>query len=257
MPTRLRYLLSLLVVLNGIIGALQLAVAGEPACSAAAIHPAFPPVNATPAVEVADANNAAPPSGANCFADSNKGATWITVSSTLRTALSPEAILQRFGAISELQTVQYWSTTDQAWRPLVSAAFAVTSTDSDQPRADYGSAELVGSRRFYRVTDTRTHDPVNYSLEIHPAPHGQILAETTNIDPIKKWGITLYSRDGLHTLYFLNERSPGVWSYYSITRVVPATFLARGHEKSYVNRAIALYRHYLRLPTTADPPAAR
>jgi hypothetical protein len=257
MPTRLRYLLSLLIALNGIIGPLQLVVAREPVCSAADIHPAFPPVNATPAVEVADANNAAPPSGATCFADSNKGATWITVSSAIQTALSPEAIIQRFGAISALQTVQYWSTTDQAWRPLVSAAFAVNATDANQPRADYGSAELVGSPRFYRVTDTRTYDPVNYSLEIHPAPHGQILAETTNIDPIKKWGITLYRRDGLHTLYFLNERSPGVWSYYSITRVVPATFLARGHEKSYVNRAIALYRHYLRLPTTADPPAAR
>jgi hypothetical protein len=257
MPTRLRYLRSLLIVLSGIIGALQLAVATEPVCSAVDIHPAFPPVNATPAVEVFDADNAAPPSGADCFAHRNKGATWITVASAIQTPLSPDAIIQRFGAISALQTVQYWSTADQAWRPLVSAAFAVSSTDSDQPRADYSSAELVGSPRFYRVTDTRTQQPINYSLEEHPAAHGQIFAETTNIDPISKWGITLYSRDGLHTLYFLNERSPGIWSYYSITRVVPATFLARGHEKSYVNRAIALYRHYLQLPTTADPPAAR
>ena len=73
MPTRLRDLPSLLIVLNGIIGALQLAVAREPVCSASAIHPAFPPVNATPAVEVADADDAAPPTGANCFADGNKG----------------------------------------------------------------------------------------------------------------------------------------------------------------------------------------
>lgn len=257
MPTRQRYLVSLLVVLNGISAGQSLAVAGEPVCSAAAIHPAFPPVNATPAVEVADANDAAPPSGANCFTDNNKGATWITVASTIQSPLSPEAIIQRFGAISELQTVQYWSTTDQAWRPLVSAAFAVSTTDSNRPRADYGSAELVGSSRLYRVIDTRSQAPVNYSLEVHPAPYGQILAETTNIDPIRKWGITLYSRDGLHTLYFLNERSPGIWSYYSITRAIPATFLARGHEKSYVNRALALYRHYLRLPATTDPPAAR
>lgn len=222
--------------------------------SIADIHPAIPPVNAMPAVVTTDVS---PPNGGDCFPDSTTRATWVTVASTIQTSLSQDAILQRFGAISELRQVQYWSTTDQAWRPMVSAAFAVSSANADQPRADYSSAELVATSRYYRITDTRTYEPVNYRLEIHPAAHGQIFVETTNVDPIKKWGITLYHADGLHTLYFLTERSPGVWSYYSITRAVPATFLARGHEKSYVNRAIALYRHYLRLPTTADPPAAR
>jgi hypothetical protein len=218
------------------------------------VHPAFPPVNAAPAVEMTDVS---PPNGGNCFPDRAARATWVTVASVIQTALGPESILQRFGAISELQQVQYWSTTDQAWRPLVSAAFAVSSANVDQPRADYTCAELVAASRYYRITDTRTYEPVNYRLEVHPAAHGHLFVETTNVDPIRKWGITLYRPAGLHTLYFLSERSPGVWSYYSITRAVPATFLARGHEKSYVNRAIALYRHYLRLPTTADPPADR
>jgi hypothetical protein len=218
------------------------------------VHPAFPPVNATPAVETTDVS---PPNGGNCFPDRTARATWVTVASVIQTALSPDSILQRFGAISELRQVQYWSTTDQAWRPLVSAAFAVSSANVDQPRADYTSAELVAASRYYRITDTRTYEPVNYRLEVHPAAHGHIVVETTNVDPIRKWGITLYQPDGLHTLYFLSERSAGVWSYYSITRAVPATFLARGHEKSYVNRAIALYRHYLRLPTTADRPEDR
>jgi hypothetical protein len=224
------------------------------ACSVADIHPAYPPVNATPAVAATDVS---PPGGGNCFSDSAAGATWVTVASLIQTPLSPEAIIARFGAISELQQVQYWSTTDAAWRPLVSAAFAVTSANNAQPRADYSSVELVGPIRYYRISDTRTYGAVNYSLQLHPSAHGQIFVETTNMDPIRKWGITLYRPDGLHTLYFLSERSPGVWSYYSITRAIPATFLARGHEKSYLNRALALYRHYLLLPPTADPPAAR
>jgi hypothetical protein len=224
------------------------------ACSVGDIHPAYPPVNATPAVEATDVS---PPGGGNCFPDSAARATWVTVAATIQTPLSPEAIIERFGAISELQQVQYWSTTDQAWRPMVSAAFAVSSANNEQRRADYSSAELVGPARYYRITDTRTYEAVNYSLAMHPSPHGQIFVETTNVDSVRKWGITLYHPDGLHTFYFLSERSPGVWSYYSITRAVPATFLARGHEKSYVNRAMALYRHYLRLPATAAPPAAR
>ncbi len=75
---------------------------------------------------------------------------------------------------------------------MVSAAFAVSSANADQPRADYSSAELVAISRFYRITDTRTYEPVNYRLEIHPAAARPDPRETTNIDPIKKWGITLY-----------------------------------------------------------------
>jgi hypothetical protein len=60
----------------------------------------------------------------------------------------------------------------------------------------------------------------------------------------------------VHTVYYLAERAPGRWAYSSITRIVPASFLAQGHEKSYVNRAIALYRHYMHIPTDQDPPAA-
>jgi len=258
LTARLRYFISLVIVFAAGACEQRPAVAAEHSCSFADIHPAFPPVNAAPAVAATDvSNNSSPPSGAHCFPESSQGAIWITVTSAIQTPLRPEAILRKFGAISELRGVQYWSTTDHAWRPMISAAFAVTSADTNQPRADYSSAETVGSSRLYRVTDTRIHDPVNYSLQIHPTAQNQIFAETRNVDPIKKWGITLYAPDGLHTLYFLSEGSSGVWSYYSITRAVPASFLARGHEQSYINRAIALYRHYLQLPTTAEPPAAR
>ena len=88
------------------------------------------------------------------------------------------------------------------------------------------------------------------------AQRRRVVVETSNVDAIKQWGITLYAADGLNTLYFLDERSPGVWAYYSITRVLPASFLAEGHEKSYINRAVALYRHYMRLPTNTEPPSA-
>jgi hypothetical protein len=141
---------------------------------------------------------------------------------------------------------------------MVSNAFAVGSARSEKPRADYSPDELSdGNPHYYRVTDTRTYDAINYRLRMWSSSGGHILVETTNVDPIKKWGITLYRADGLHTLYYLNERAAGIWSYYSITRAVPATFLAKGHEKSYINRAIALFRHYMSLPITGEPAGAR
>jgi hypothetical protein len=126
-----------------------------------------------------------------------------------------------------------------------------------QPRADFSADELTtGDARYYLVTDTRSGRPVTYRLRLRGAQKGQVVVETSNVDPIKWWGITLYAAGGLDTWYFLGERSPGVWDYYSITRVVPASFLAEGHEKSYINRAVALYRHYMRVPTDAEPPSA-
>jgi hypothetical protein len=238
--------------------AVEPAAANEATCAYTDIHPTYPPPNAPPSVQVTEvAGNASAPSGANCFAEHNPAATWTTVSSVVRTLLTPDELMQRFGAISQLPGLLYWSTTDEAWRPMISAAFAVDSADAVKPRADYSFNELItGTVRYYRVTDTRTREPINYRLQVRPSPPGHLVVETTNVEPIKKWGITLYKPDGLRTLYFLNQRSPNTWSYYSITRAIPATFLAKGHEKSYINRAVALYRHYMRLPITDEPPAA-
>jgi hypothetical protein len=83
-----------------------------------------------------------------------------------------------------------------------------------------------------------------------------VVVESANVDAIRQWGITLYAPGGLHTLYFLKKQSPGVWAFYSITRLLPNSLLAQGHEKSLVNRAVALYRHIVGLPTDAEPPAA-
>ena len=246
----LRPLLSAIVI--GSHG-LATAAAGLP-CSFADVQPSFPALNALPTIQTSDK---APPQGAHCFTSQDQSSIWITVASVIETAQRAEDIIRRFGAISELLDVQYWSTFDHGWRPMVSTAFAVASAGADQARADYSSTELAGISRYYRVTDTRTNVPVSYRMVVHPSPNGQILVETSNVDPITKWGITLYRPDGVHTVYILSERSPGVWAYYSITRGVPASFLAKGHAESYINRAVALYRHYMRLPTAAEPPAAR
>jgi hypothetical protein len=83
-----------------------------------------------------------------------------------------------------------------------------------------------------------------------------LVIETANIEAVKEWGLTFYAPEGLRTLYSLTERAPGIWAYYSVTRLMPATFLASGHVKSFINRAVALYRYYMHIPTDAEPPAA-
>lgn len=226
-------------------------------CLGTGVEPYYPPLNAPPVARAMRATvDSAAPAGATCFEKTGLAATWVTVASVIRTTDSTSAFIARFGAISELLTVQYWSTTDQKWRPLVSSASALAGTTPAQPRPDYSPAELAtGDDRYYSITDTRSGHATKYRLRLREGRPGHVVVETSNIDAIKQWGITLYAANGLDTLYFLDERSPGVWTYYSITRVLPASAIVAGHQKSYINRATALYRHYVHLPTDAEPPS--
>ena len=228
-------------------------------CFRGGVPPRYAALDAPPIAQAAriGPNAAGAPAGAGCFGKSDSAAIWITVASVMRSADNRNTFIGRFGAVSQLLTAQYWSTTEQKWRPLVSSAFAIATPDSTQPRGDYSIADLVaGENRYYQVTDSRSGRGVSYRLKMLSSQPGRIVIETANVEPVKKWGLTIYPQEGLHTFYVLDERSPGVWAYYSITRVLPKTFLAEGHEKSYINRAVALYRHYVRLPTNAEPPAA-
>jgi len=229
-------------------------------CLRGGVQPRCAALDSPPIVQatrVTGSNGVAAPTGAGCFGESGSPATWITVASVIRTADNRNTFIGRFGAIDQLLSVQYWSTTEHKWRPLVSSAFATALPDSTQPRGDYSVADLVlGENRYYEVTDTRSGHGVTYRLKVLLSQPGRIVIETANVEAIGRWGLTLYAPEGLHTLYFLDQRSPGVWAYYSITRVLPKTFLAQGHEKSYINRAVALYRQVVRLPTNAEPPSA-
>lgn len=231
----------------------------QPDCMSNGIRPVYAPLDAPPVVQTtripADGRL---PAGASCFEKTDSAATWITVASYVRTANSLNGFIERLGSISTLSTVQYWSTTEQKWRPMVTSASAISSVNSRLPRADYSLAELTrGADLYYSVTDSRSGRPVAYRLRVLEDQPTELLAETANVDAVRQWGITVYATDGLHTLYFMKKQSAGVWAFYSITRVLPNTFLAAGHDKSFINRAIALYRHIVGLPTDAEPPAAR
>jgi len=251
----------LMLVLSSLsITTLALPVLGEEAaCLRAPVQAQYAAPGAPPIVQAIRGAGIAAPAGAECLGTSDSAALWITVSGVARTPDNSTALVARFAAISQLRGVQYWSTTEQKWRPLVLSAYATTAVSSGaKPRADYSAAELSAmGDRYYRVADSRSGHDVLYRLQLRSSQPGRVVVETENEAPIKQWGLTLYGVGGLHTLYFLNERAPGVWAYYSITRVLPNNFLAGGHERSYINRAVALYRHYMSIPTNVEPPAAR
>jgi hypothetical protein len=209
----------------------------------------YPAPDAPPITQVGHGKDATLPGGAACFEATNSSATWVTVASVIRTSDNRQTLLARFGAISQLLTVQYWSITEKKWRPLTSAAHAISNVQASDARPDYSPAELSDtSIHYYALADTRLGTLIRYRMQLQPLQPNKIVVETANVDALKKWGITLSPPGSIETLYFLNELSPGVWSYYSITRAISNSLLPHGHDESYINRALALYRYYMHPP---------
>ena len=55
-----------------------------------------------------------------------------------------DGLLSRFGAISTLAGLQYWSHTENGWRTLITQATALDGSDPTRPRGDFTVTEMMG-----------------------------------------------------------------------------------------------------------------
>jgi hypothetical protein len=98
---------------------------------------------------------------------------------------------------------------------------------------------------------------VVYRLRVRETAPDRLVVETENVSSVRYLLLPLAGPGDLQALYFLERRSANEWGYYSLARTGAGTSsLTEGHEASYVNRAVALFRHLAGLPTDQGPPAA-
>jgi hypothetical protein len=182
----------------------------------------------------------------------------VAVAARFQSSIGERALLARFGAISRLLQIRYWSTTDHMWRPLVKAATAVTGELGDKPRDDFAAAEIdAGADLYLSQTDSRSNRPVIYRMRLVESDARHFVIETANVTSLTWWGLTIYKPGDLQSCYRVEQQSQGFWSFYSLTRIASDNhWFTKGHDASYVNRAVALYRHYAGIRTDQDPPPA-
>jgi hypothetical protein len=166
-----------------------------------------------------------------------------------------DALLARFGAISTKRGLRYWSVTDKAWRVLITDAAAL---DGQTRRPDFTAAEMKsGTDLRFEEVDNRSSEAVDYRLRVLEANRNRIVIETENLTPIKAFFITLFPPGSLRATYFLDRRGPDTWGFYGLSsNGAEASALASVSQASYVNRAAALYRHFIGVPADRDPPLA-
>ncbi len=170
-----------------------------------------------------------------------------------------EALLARIGAISSLSEVRYWSVTEKEWNNMFTRASALVGPSLEKTRGDFSASELrAGGNFYFSAADNRSGKDAISRLRIIAADGAHFVIETENVTPLR-WTILTYAAPGsFQTWYFLDRDTGGAWRYYSLTRVLYASSLLSGviPDKSYINRSVAMYRHFQGLRTDRDPPAA-
>jgi hypothetical protein len=170
-----------------------------------------------------------------------------------------EDLLSRFGAVSALTEIRYWSVSDKVWRPLVTEATALSAPDATRRRSDFTVAEMVLGQVLYLAQhDNRSSGPVVYRMHLLEIRPGRLMMQTENVTAIRLWLLPMFGPGDVQAIYVLERLSADVWGYYSLIRADTASKLLKGgHEASYINRAVAFYRHLAGIPTDRDPPAAQ
>ncbi|MFQ6018007.1 MAG: DUF6675 family protein [Kiloniellaceae bacterium] len=167
-------------------------------------------------------------------------------------------LLERVAAISALETVRYWSVTRKRWRALVTEAYALEGPDRRRRRPDFSVDELQPGHDLYFWQEVNTPASTGtYRLRIRERSPRRLVLELENVEAMDFLALYALAPGQYRTLFFLDQDTGSVWRYYSLTRIGAAVGpLARTREASYVNRAVAIYRHFAGLPTDQEPPAA-
>ena len=244
------------LALNAKAGALP-----SPPCEdAKEVFPAIPPQGSNPAIIVFESSKIAPfwqpPDCLGWSIVEDGAATLIALAA--RPAISTlEPLVARLAANSELESVLYWSTKRQTWRPLLAAARTVDNPVSLNPIADPTPNELVAGSIVYSVQDDNDPlTPIVNEMKIIKRGEHDLHVNFENISAAKMLGLTVLPKGAAHTSLFVQRDHEG-WFLYSISRIassLPGWLMPS--KASHINRATALYRYLLGIKTDLEPPAA-
>lgn len=219
-------------------------------------QPSYGEIGQQPNVQVWGKTSLATWTPPACTGWANASDLLVALSGSFSHAGSADELLKRFGAVSTLRGIQYWSVTDKAWRVLVTDAAALLRPGSKDRRPDFAAAEMkVGQDLYFAQHDSRSTGEVVYRMRVREARADHIVLELENVTPVRAFIVTLFKPGDMKFLYFLHRRAGGTWGIYAL--LAANSSRAEGNEASFINRVAAYYRHFIGVPTDGSPPLAR
>lgn len=219
----------------------------RPPCGGASPVPAYAPPGREPTVKLwTSAELGSPWTPPDCIG-------WSAKSDGVLTAVagrfvyngSADELLERFGAISALAGLPYWSVTEGGWRTLITGAAALADPDPTHRRADFSAAELRAGSVYFAQSDNRASGEVVYRMRVRDIGKDGFVVAVENVSPVRRMMLTLFDPGDLQSVHFLRRAGPNHWAYYGMAWVSQGVVSRMSvSEASYVNRATALYRHF-------------
>jgi hypothetical protein len=235
--------------------------AGPQASCAVASAAAYPSPDSAPAVVIWQSKDLErgdwqPPGCANLVADPPSKLV-VTLTASFRFDGPMSALLVRVGSISALRNIQYWSAMDKRWGPLSNDASALTGPSPNLRRGDFSAAELVQGADLYYWEDDVSTGPTVYHLRVSESTPDRFVISDDNVTPVRKFIFTLFRPGAIQSVLIIQRIAPGLFGVYVLCRNGEgASVLTLGHDKTYVNRATAMYRQLAGIKTDLEPPAA-
>ena len=153
-------------------------------------------------------------------------------------------MLLRFGAVSTLKGMPYWSFSDKKRAMLIRESYAIDRPASMRPRADFSLAELrSGADLFFVHSDNRSNALVPYRLHLqHSGPDG-FTAHVENAGDIRYMGLTMVAAQEMQWVVRLERLAAGRWGYRSLLAMQHLGLLGRAeqHRLSNLSRCVALF----------------
>jgi hypothetical protein len=242
LPVRVLLAIALLLTLAGT----PLAREGPtPPCGAVPV-PGYPAVDKAPAIQVISGKDLAAWTPASCLGWRAKDdGVLVALAGSFHFNGTTDELLKRFGAISSLKGLQYWSVTDRGWQTLITSASALDSPDGGHSRGDFTLAEMKsGAELYFAQQDNRTSEEVVYRMKVSGLTADGFIVAVENVTPVRSFMLTLFDPGDLQSVHFVKREASGVFRYYGLAFAGEslASSLALP-EASYVNRALALYGH--------------
>lgn len=217
--------------------------------------PSFPGPEQPPAVQTWLAGTAPPGSGPDC---SGLGMSQpellvrLTGSSHRHSDLTDE--LRRFGAVSRLEGLAYWSFTDRQQQVLIAQAHAVSDAAAGQARAEFSLDELRSGKPLYFVhDDNRTHKLVTYSMRLQHSAADSFTLHFENTGEVSMMGLTLLAPQELQWLVSVQRLGAGLWGYRSLLGLRRLRMGRAGqHRLSNLSRALAMFDLWAGRQTDAE-----
>src|SRR5437764_1167248 len=125
----------------------------------------------------------------------------VALAGRFRDPITADQLLSRFGSISSLVGLRYWSATERAWRELITSATAVEGPSGKQPRADFSISEMrSGKDLYFGQTDNRSAGTVVYRMRVLEAAPHRVAVSVENVTGIRLLLVTLFPPHGVQSV---------------------------------------------------------